>query len=130
MIIPLLLALVAAGAASAATLQGGPARTGQVHALTIFARFADERDLGAEIPTWGQEIFAAQRPGSLTHFYNEMSRGQYALTGAVLPRWYASRRDAAAYTDGEGGFGDFSREILAAVDADIDLGLYDNDGPD
>ena len=130
MIFPLLLVLVAAGAASAATLQGGPVRTGQVHALTIFARFADERDLGAEIPTWGQEIFAAQRPGSLTHFYNEMSRGQYALTGAVLPRWYASRRDGAAYTGGGVSFGDFSREILEAVDADVDLGLYDNDGPD
>ena len=94
MTVLLLFVLIAADAASSASLQGGSARTGQVHALTIFARFADESDLGAVVPTWAQEIFAAQRPGSLTHFYNEMSRGQYALTGVVLPRWYASRRGA------------------------------------
>lgn len=127
-----IVALVAVVAieAGAATLQGGFARIGQLHALTVFARFAGETDLGAEVPAFAVEIFAADRPGSLTHFYHEMSRGQLALTGAVLPRWYAARSEAAAYTGGNGDFGDFVREVLEAVDDDVDLGLYDNDGPD
>ena len=127
-----IVALVAVVAieAGAATLHGGFARIGQLHALTVFARFAGETDLGAEVPAFAVEIFAADRPGSLTHFYHEMSRGQLALTGAVLPRWYAARSEAAAYTGGNGDFGDFVREVLEAVDDDVDLGLYDNDGPD
>ena len=121
---------IASAQAGAATLQGGPSRTGRVHALTVFARFADESDLGAEVPTFTAGIFAAEQPGSLTHFYREMSRGQFELTGEVLPRWYAARGEAAAFAAPNGNFGDFVREILEAVDEDTDLGLYDNDGPD
>ena len=59
-----------------------------------------------------------------------MSRGQFELTGEVLPRWYASRSNADAYAGEEGGYGRFAREIIEAVDADVDFGRYDNDGPD
>ena len=116
--------------ADAATLQGGPSRTGRVHALTVFARFAEEGTLGTEVPPYAAGIFAVEQPGSLTHFYREMSRGQFELSGQVLPRWYASRSESAAYVGENKGYGDFVREVLVAVDDDVDLGLYDNDGPD
>ncbi len=125
----LVAAWVAAVEVGAAPLQDVVAQTGAIHALTIFAHFADEGGLGREVPSFAAEIFAEQ-PGSLTHFYREMSRGQFELTGEVLPRWYASRRNAAAYAEGEGGYGRFAREIIEAVDADVDFSRYDNDGPD
>ena len=85
--------------------------------------------MGREVPAFATGIFADQ-PGSLTHFYREMSRGQFELTGEVLPRWYASRSNAEVYADEEGGYGRFAREIIEAVDADVDFSRYDNDGPD
>ncbi|MBT7547600.1 MAG: hypothetical protein HN611_02900, partial [Gemmatimonadetes bacterium] len=127
-----IIALLMLGVASAGAdiLQNGSSRTGQIHALTVFARFADESDLGEEVPAFAAGIFAAEQPGSLPHFYREMSRGQFQLTGEVLPRWYAARSESAAYVAPNGNFGDFVREVLEAVDDDVDLGLYDNDGPD
>ena len=104
--------------------------TGRVHALTIFARFQEENSGGEAIPDFAREIFAAERPGSLTHFYGEMSRGQFALTGECLSRWYAVDRPTSAYLPPEGDFGNFVAEILDEVDAEIDFGQYDNDGPD
>ena len=124
----LLVALIAAEV-SAAPLQDVASRTGRIHALTIFAHFADEGGLGREVPSFATRIFAEQ-PGSLTHFFREMSRGQFELTGAVLPRWYASRSNADVYVDAEGDYGRFAREVLQAADADVDFGRYDNDGPD
>ena len=125
----LVAAWVIAAEVGAAPLQDVAPQTGRVHALTIFAHFADEGGLGREVPSFAGRIFADQ-PGSLTHFYREMSRGQFELTGEVLPRWYASRSNAEVYSDAEGGYGRFAREIIQAVDADVDFSRYDNDGPD
>ena len=124
----LLVALIAAEV-SAAPLQNVVTQTGHIHALTIFAHFADEGGLGREVPSFAAEIFAGQ-PGSLTHFFREMSRGQFELTGEVLLRWYASRSNADVYVDAEGDYGRFAREVLQAADADVDFSRYDNDGPD
>ena len=126
---PLLLVALIAAEIGAAPLQDVAPQTGHIHALTIFAHFADEGGLGREVPSFAAEIFAEQ-PGSLTHFYREMSRGQFELTGEVLPRWYASRSNADAYVDEEGGYGRFAREVIQAADADVDFSRYDNDGPD
>ena len=125
----LLLVVFIAAEVSAAPLQDVVAHTGHIHALTIFAHFADEGGLGREVPSFAAEIFAGQ-PGSLTHFFREMSRGQFELTGEVLPRWYASRSNADVYVEAEGDYGRFAREIIQAADADVDFSRYDNDGPD
>ncbi len=125
----LVAAWVIAVEVGAAPLQDVAPQTGRIHALTIFAHFADEGGLGREVPSFAGRIFADQ-PGSLTHFFREMSRGQFELTGEVLPRWYASRSNAEVYSDAEGGYGRFAREIIEAVDADVDFSRYDNDGPD
>ena len=125
----LVAAWIAAVEAGAAPLQDVVPQTGHIHALTIFAHFADEGGPGREVPSFAAEIFAEQ-PGSLTHFYREMSRGQFELTGEVLPRWYVSRSNADVYADAEGGYGLFAREIIQAADVDVDFSRYDNDGPD
>ena len=125
----LLVAWVAAVEVSATPLQNVVPQDGHIHALTIFAHFADEGGLGREVPSFAAKIFAEQ-PGSLTHFYREMSRGQFELTGEVLPRRYASHSNSDTYADMEGGYGRFAREVIQAADADVDFGRYDNDGPD
>lgn len=103
---------------------------GNVHALAVFARFQEEEGGGTGVPEFAQEIFDAERVGSLTHFYAEMSRGQFQLTGECLPSWYTATRTVSAYQPPEGNFGNFVRDILSQVDDEIDLGIYDNDGPD
>lgn len=105
---------------------------GRVHALVLFARFADES--ARQIPAYAADLFDPDLPGSLSHFFHEMSRGQFELTGQVLPALYAARDAAAQYapspTASRGGFGRFAEEILDAADADVDYGRFDNDGPD
>ena len=107
--------------------------TGQVRALVLFARFQDESG-SATAPAFAADLFDPSRPGSLTHFFTEMSTGQFVLTGEVLPRVYASASPMSRYLSagaaGRGEFGRFTREILAAADADVDFGAFDNDGPD
>lgn len=109
------------------------AARGQVRALVIFARFLDESGPAA-VPAFADSLFDADLPGSLTHFFDEMSSGQFRLTGQVLPRIYVSAGPAERYLSnssaGRGGFGQFTREILAAADADVDFAEFDNDGPD
>ena len=102
-------------------------------ALVIFAQFAHER-AGDSAPSWANDLFNDELPGSFAHFYREMSAGQLHLGGQVLPRRYRSRAAAATYLAEAAGalgqFGRFNLEILTAADADVDLGLFDNDGPD
>ena len=106
---------------------------GQLHALVIFARFQDESG-PSSVPAFAGQLFDPAMPGSLTHFFDEMSSGQFSMTGEVLPRIYVSAGPAARYLSdsdtGRGDFGRFTREILNAADFDIDFGRFDNDGPD
>ena len=109
--------------------------TGRLHAVAVFGRFADEEARNRDAtPGFAADLFDAETPGSVTHFYEEMSRGQFALSGSSLPVEYAASGPGSSYTsplDGErGAFGDFVREVLQAADEDIDFGLFDNDGPD
>lgn len=105
---------------------------GQVRALVVFARFADETALPA--PDGAEHLLDAARPGSFAHFYQTMSFGQLQVEGEVLTKRYASNRPASAYlakaAGEDGNYGEFAREIVRQVDADIDLSRFDNDGPD
>ncbi len=108
-----------------------PAR-GSIYILTVFARFADEQP--TPVPEWADQLFDAERTGSFAHFYRAMSFGQLTIAGEVLPRRLAASQAASAYladAPGQvGRYGDFVREILAQVDAQINLAHFDNDGPD
>jgi M6 family metalloprotease-like protein len=107
---------------------------GNISALVIFTKFKGEAEGEDAAPSWAGDLFNANRPGSFTHFYNEMSRGQLTVQGEVLPRRYSSLQAAAAYTATAAGtlgkFGEFNLEILEQADRDVDLGRFDNDGPD
>ena len=70
--------------------------------------------------------------GTLTEYYREMSGNRFTLRGTVTP-WV--RTNVGSGESGAGIEGD-SREVdhviaaIRAVDASIDFGAYDNEGPD
>ena len=145
-------ALLLAGQAGAPALEAGfqrahaaarPAQrilesvpvTGSVHAVALFGRFADEDARpGDAPPAFAGDLFDPGLPGSVTHFYTEMSRGQYEITGSVLPKEYSAAGPASSYisqAEGEPGrWAEYVAELIAASDGEIDYGRYDNDGPD
>ena len=105
--------------------------------LVVYAKFREETPQDTLAPAYAHEFFDADRPGSFTHFYLAMSRGALHIRGAVVDRVYISEHKAAYYTKpdpntGLGKFGTFSKEVLSQVAQDpaVDLGQYDNDGPD
>ncbi len=140
---PVLLGLLAAPAdawqaADPSARPAGPpspeAARGTYNALVIFAKFAGEAPGSDRKPSWADDLFDDSRPGSLTHFYDEMSGGELRVSGQVLPRRYESLEPASAYLADSSGtlgdFGRFNREVLQKADADVDMGAFDNDGPD
>jgi len=105
-----------------------------VHALILFAQFRGEEPNTQSPPSYAEDLFERDLPGSLAHFYDAMSFGEFQFRGTVLPRRYSSAQSAAAYlaveTGEKGQYGRFVEEILLEVDGDIDFGQFDNDGPD
>lgn len=108
--------------------------TGDLHTLMVFAQFRGEATAGAPEPSFAADVFDPQIPGSLTHFYDQMSFGQLRLTGTVAAGHYTSRLPSSSYrtsVDGDyGHYGRFTREVLRSLDADIDYAAFDNDGDD
>ena len=104
------------------------------NAVLIFAAFKGEAPADRAVPDWAHDIFDPDRPGSFTHFYDEMSLGRHVVHGEVVARWYESDHDGAFYLSDSptepGRFGEFSMEVLRKADADIDFSRFDNDGPD
>ena len=100
-------------------------------ALVVFTGFRGQQD---GLPSWAESLFDPDLPGSVSHFYREMSFGRLTLQGTVAPRRYLASGRAADYTSrGPGEFGryaDFVREIVRQVDDDLDLAGFDDDGPD
>jgi M6 family metalloprotease-like protein len=107
---------------------------GSLSALVIFAKFKGEATGADQAPSWAGDLFDRRRPGSFTHFYDEMSGGLLRVDGQALPRRYSADQVASAYLADLPGtlgrFGQFNLEILDQADRDIDMGLFDNDGPD
>ncbi|MBI2506494.1 MAG: immune inhibitor A [Candidatus Latescibacteria bacterium] len=101
---------------------------GQLHALAIFAKFADEAPAFRTAPEYASRLFDPAQVGSLSHFYRTMSSGQFELQGTTLPRRYSAERNASAFLPGQ--YGQFVREILETADAEVDFARFDNDGPD
>ena len=106
----------------------------EIHALVVFADFDDAAEPTNKIPTYSSALFDRQRAGSLSHFYETMSFGQFKMTGTVLPRRYVAARPAAVLQTEDrsqrGPYGEFVKDLIAAMDGDVDFGDYDNDGPD
>ncbi|MCC7262644.1 MAG: T9SS type A sorting domain-containing protein [Candidatus Latescibacteria bacterium] len=106
--------------------------TGTRRALVLFARF--KGDPANPVPVWAADLLKPDLPGSISHFYDTMSFGKLQLRGVVGPRVYESAQPASAYLASDpseqGRFGQFTQEILAQADQDLDLAQFDNDGPD
>ncbi|NKB68659.1 MAG: hypothetical protein GKR89_16470 [Candidatus Latescibacteria bacterium] len=108
---------------------------GKEYALALFTRFADETQATANID-FARSLFDRERPGSLSHFYWEMSGGQFELAGQAPPLWFTAPKGRADYLPDPnyggsfGPFDDFVIDVLQVADAQLDMGQYDNDGPD
>ena len=118
--------------AAKAPMQGALPTRGRINVLVVFARFQDED--ARPLPSFADQLLDPDLPGSFAHFYRTMSFDQLQVRGTVLPRPYVSDQPRATYlaegADEVGQFTRFAREILRQVDADTDLGQFDNDGPD
>lgn len=101
-------------------------------AVALFARFADSQS--NTVPDWGDAIFDPARPGSFSHYYNEMSFGRHSVVGQAPPVMFTAPGVMAAYTaptaTTQGGYPEFARQIVELADSDIDFSIFDNDGPD
>ena len=122
----LLLAVLAVSVQAAA---GGA--LSEVTALVVFTGFRGQQ---GGLPSWAESLFDPDLPGSVSHFYGEMSFGSLTLRGTVAPRRYLASGVAADYAASSAGefgrYADFLREILGQVDDDLDLAGFDDDGPD
>ncbi len=124
-----LLVLCAASSAAATWQRIEGSITGELRVLTVFACFREEAaQLGRDVPGFAWRLFAEEHAGSLSHFYREMSRGQYTVGGDVHPTWIAAPRERAEYLPPRGNYGMFVRDILEELDAQADLGQYDHSG--
>ncbi|MYB69173.1 MAG: M6 family metalloprotease domain-containing protein [Gemmatimonadetes bacterium] len=103
-------------------------------ALVVFGKFKGELPGVDAPPAWAEDIFDPERPGSVSHFYDEMSFGQHRVRGEIAPRWYAAEQTAEYYAADnrleKGKFSELALDILQKADRDIDFARFDNDGPD
>ena len=107
---------------------------GPINVLVIFGKFKGEYPDRDEAPSWALDLFDPDRPGSVSHFYHTMSRGRLQLQGAVAPGYYEAANEFDYYqaerSNVRGEYPEFSHEVLALADADIDYTEFDNDGRD
>ncbi|MEZ5063886.1 MAG: T9SS type A sorting domain-containing protein [bacterium] len=121
---------------------------GTVKACFIFARFSDENTEGGDwlcnpetwpigdpandpIPSWGNDLLswsAPGPPGSLTHFFYEMSGGQHELVGEAYPRVIHLEPAINYWTGGSTVWNGVNRALVDSVAADtvFDLGRFAN----
>ena len=111
-----------------------PAATAPLSQVTALVVFTGFRGQPTGVPSWAGSLFDPDRPGSVSHFYREMSFGSLTLRGTVAPRRYLASGDAGDYTAAGptelGRYSEFVQEILRQVDEDLDLAAFDDDGPD
>ncbi|MEE9269673.1 MAG: M6 family metalloprotease domain-containing protein [Candidatus Krumholzibacteria bacterium] len=94
-------------------------------------------DVAAPYPaaTLDNQLFTSNPNGTITQLYTEMSYGNVTLTGDVWG-WVTASNSDLFYEGGCQGLcgsartGQLILEALKGVDASVDFGQYDNDGPD
>ncbi len=99
-----------------------------VHMLAVFTRFSGEAPSDSPAPEWADSMFD-ESVGSIPHFWDTISFGQIGVTGEYLPKRYMLPHEASHYVNNFHGYVIDMLEILDS-DPDVDLSLYDNDGPD
>ncbi|ARA93460.1 hypothetical protein AWN76_010025 [Rhodothermaceae bacterium RA] len=143
-----LMGLAAGLAAGPATAQPG-ARVpteGPFRALVVFVRFQDDTSAEGCAPAWQQwpdpDALPAVAPhllaadpsppfadSSLTAYFYRQSQGRFVLYGDVFPRVVVTRHPEATYGIRDArsaqALGRLSREVLDAIDPEVDFRRYD-----
>ena len=102
----------------------------------VLALFSDSEEPHITREMIQTSLFDGPAPaGTITEAYLEMSRGAFTVTGQVFP-WVRTSMPMDSIVGTDNGFGEDAKlgiyftEALDLVDADVDWGLYDSDGPD
>lgn len=110
--------------------------TGELPVLVVPALFLDSVDPFVSHTDLQAALFdGPSADGTITDFYDEISRGRLQVTGRVAPWVRTSVRlaDAVGNSNGLGSdarLGDYLLEAITQVDQTTDLRPFDNDGPD
>jgi M6 family metalloprotease-like protein len=119
-----------------ATAASHAAVTGTLRVAVVLALFADSQDPHVTGSDVQQVLFDGPSPyGTVTEFYDEASGGRFALLGTTAP-WVRTSLTMAQVVGTSYGLGSeaqtgaYLAEALAAADASLDFGAFDNDGPD
>jgi M6 family metalloprotease-like protein len=123
-------------ARTARAVESGQALTGNLSVAVVLALFSDSPEPHVTSAEVQAALFDGPTPfGTVTEFYDEASGGRLRVTGQAFPWVRTSLTMAEVVGDswglGEGSqTGTFLLEAVAAVDASVDFGQFDNDGPD
>ena len=110
-----------------------PQPKGTIEALTLLVNFSDEAGAFTreEIEAWlnepGYSRFGCE--GSVRDYYSDVSNGAVDLVNTVRAYYRAAK--PKSYYEGGNGYeraDELMRELLEAVDADVDFSEFDNDG--
>ncbi|MCE5249218.1 T9SS type A sorting domain-containing protein [bacterium] len=104
-----------------------PRKLNPVHVVVVFTKFKGEAPGDTLAPSWAKDLFSGNI-GSIPHFFDSVSFGQYKVTGEYLPRRYELPSDSSYYDN----VFTYSHDLVMQLDADptINFGLFDNEGPD
>ncbi len=100
---------------------------------------SDFNDISGQISasTFQDHLFDNNPTGTMPEYYDEISYGQFALSGTVYG-WVGTGQDLSYYAGSDNGNGGtfpqnvkgFVYASVEAADASVDYAQYDNDGPD
>lgn len=123
-------------ARTAAAVERSESLTGTMPVVIILALFADSPEPHITVEDVQRAMFDGPSPyGTVSEYYTEVSGGRFGLSGQTFP-WVRTSLTMAEVVGTEYGLGDDARtgeyllEAVAAADALVDFGLFDNDGPD
>ncbi len=105
-----------------------PRKINPIHMVVVFSKFKDEAPDELLAPDWAKHIFDGI-PGSVLHYFDEISFGQIKMTGEYLPKIYEMSMPSSYYTN---KLQAYLTELLKLVDRDqsVNFADFDNDGPD
>jgi M6 family metalloprotease-like protein len=108
---------------------------GELRMVVVMTLFANSPEPPVAPSVIENQLFGDNPVGNLTEYYREISRGQVNLTGTVLPwvRTGVTREQTVGTSNGLGPdakMGPFLVDAIARLDATVDFGRYDSDGPD
>ena len=120
-----------------------PRTLNPVHMVVVFTKFKGEAPGDSLAPYWASSLFDGS-VGSVPHFFDSISFGQYKVSGEYLPKIYEVPHDSSYYVEtyvDEKGIvrmypdrqtTGYSNDVVKLLDEDpdVDFNLYDNDGKD